>query len=283
MIRYFPILLIIFATSSVHAEQGFIEQLLESLKNANATTTNQPTGETAASTAGESQPLALQPTEATRPRYKKRYNGSRRHRQVTPSREPEARAESPSVPSEQNAAQPSAEAPAIPRELLNNSAPVEKVLPAADENNVLPPPADWPNSAPAPVAPWPVESSPLENAQGGPLREVQPGPESEAENDAPPVVTEASGEAGPQFLLDPERIVLAGFSAIWLVLGLGMFVCRRRLARALSVMRYGRRREAPEMPPDPERALTFILRNAASDSAPLGQADDTRRRAIPIG
>ena len=63
MFRHLPILLIIFASTSAHAEQGFFEQLLDSLKSKAATTTSEPAGEPADSIASE--PLALQPTTTT--------------------------------------------------------------------------------------------------------------------------------------------------------------------------------------------------------------------------
>ena len=50
MFRHLPILLIIFATTSAHAEQGFFEQVLKSLKS-KTTTTSEPAGEPADSTA----------------------------------------------------------------------------------------------------------------------------------------------------------------------------------------------------------------------------------------
>lgn len=47
MFRHLPILLVILASTSAHAEQGFFEQLLNSLKSKAATTTSEPVGEPA--------------------------------------------------------------------------------------------------------------------------------------------------------------------------------------------------------------------------------------------
>ena len=279
MFRHLPILLIIFATTSAHAEQGFFEQVLDSLKS-KTTTTSEPAGEPADSTARESEPLALQPTTTTRRHYKKRYHSSRRHPQPAPLRQPEARAESPPA-SPKNTGQSSAAEPAVPTELINNSKPVESISPSENESNVLPSPTVWPNSATAPLAPWPDESPGIESAQGNPPRKVQAESPAEAENDAQADATEVAQKVAPESFLDPQRVVLAGFSVAWLALGRGMFVFRRRLATALNARR--RRAHDAETPPDAPRALTLILRNAARDRTVVEKAGRAESRVVAAG
>jgi hypothetical protein len=60
--------------------------------------------------------------------------------------------------------------------------------------------------------------------------EAQP----KAEDDARPDATEVAQQAEPEPFLDSQRVVLAGFSAAWLGLGIGMFVFRRQVAKALN-------------------------------------------------
>ena len=199
MFRHLPILLIIFASTSAHAEPGFFEQLLNSLKSKTATTTSEPAGEPADSIASE--PLALQPTTTTRRHNQKRSRASRRHSVSAPLRQPEALIGSPPA-SSKNTERSSAAEPAVPPELINNSKPVESILPLESQSNVLPLPTVWPNSAPAPIAPWPDESSRLESAQGDPPRGLQAEAQPKAEDDAQPDATEVAREVEPEPFLE---------------------------------------------------------------------------------
>ena len=275
MFRHLPILLIIFASTRAHAEPGFFEQLLDSLKSKTATTTSEPAGEPADSIASE--PLALQPTTTTRRHNQKRSRASRRHPVSAPLRQPEARIGSPPA-SSKNTGRSSAAEPAVPPELINDSKPVESVLPWENQSNVLPSPTVWP--APAPVAPGPDESSRVESAQGDPPRGLQAEAQPKAEDDARPDATEVAQQAEPEPFLDSQRVVLAGFSAAWLGLGIGMFVFRRQLAKALNArprqQSYAEMRHAP-------RALTVILRNAARDSTVAENGGGAERRAVAAG
>jgi hypothetical protein len=275
-LRHLPILLVILASTSAHAEQGFFEQLLDSLKS-KAATTSEPAGEPADSTASE--PLALQPT-TTRRHNQKRSRASRRHSVSAPPRQPEARTGSPTA-SSKNIGRSSAADPAVPPELNNDSKPVESVLPSADQSNGLPSPAVWPNSAPAPLGAWPDESSGVESAQGDPPRGLQAEAQARAEDNARPGATDVAQQAEPEPFLDSQRIVLAGFSAAWLALGIGMFVFRRQLAKALNARR--RQRPHAETRPDAPRALTVILRNAARDGTVAENGGDAERRAVAAG
>lgn len=278
MFRHLPILLIIFASTSAHAEPGFFEQLLDSLKSKTATTTSEPAGESADSIASE--PLALQPTTTTRRHNQKRSRASRRHSVSAPLRQPEARTGSPPAASK-NTGESSAAEPAVPPELINDSKPVESVLPLENQSNVLPSPTVWPNSAPVQVTAWPDESSGVGSAQGDPPRGLQAEAQARAEDDARPGATEVAQQAEPEPFLDSQRVVLAGFSAAWLALGIGMFVFRRQLAKALNARR--RQRPHAETRPDAPRALTVILRNAARDGTAVENGGHAERRAVAAG
>lgn len=278
MFRHLPILLIIFASTSAHAEPGFFEQLLDSLKSKTATTTSEPAGESADSIASE--PLALQPTTTTRRHNRKRSRASRRHSVSAPLRQPEARTGSPPAASK-NTGESSAAEPAVPPELINDSKPVESVLPLENQSNVLPSPTVWPNSAPVQVTAWPDESSGVGSAQGDPPRGLQAEAQARAEDDARPGATEVAQQAEPEPFLDSQRVVLAGFSAAWLALGIGMFVFRRQLAKALNARR--RQRPHAETRPDAPRALTVILRNAARDGTAVENGGHAERRAVAAG
>lgn len=276
MFRHLPILLVILASTSAHAEQGFFEQLLDSLKS-KAATTSEPVGEPADSIASE--PLALQPT-TTRRHNQKRSRASRRHSVPAPLRQPEARTGSPTA-SSKNMGRSSAAEPAVPPELINDSKPVESVLPTENQSNVLPSPTVWPNSVPAPLAAWPDESSRFESAQGDPPRALQAEAQPKAEDDARPGTTEVAQQAKPEPFLDSQRVVLAGFSAAWLGLGIGMFVFRRQLAKALNAR--PRQRPYAEMRRHAPRALTVILRNAARDGTVVENGGGAERRAVAAG
>ena len=278
MFRHLPILLIIFASTSAHAEQGFFEQLLDSLKSKTVTTTSETAGEPADSIASE--PLALQPITATRRRNQKRSHASRRHSVSAPLRQPEARTGSPPA-SSKNTAQSSAAEPAVPPELINDSKPVESVLPLENQSNVLPSPTVWPDSMPAQLAPWPDERSRVESAQGDPPRGLQAESPPKAVADAQPDATEVAQEAEPEPFLDSQRVVLAGFSATWLALGIGMFVFRRQLAKALNARR--RQRPHAETRPHAPRALTVVLRNAARDGTVVENGGRAERRVVAAG
>ena len=277
MFRHLPILLVIFASTSAHAEQGFFEQLLDSLKSKAATTTSEPVGEPADSTASE--PLALQPT-TTRRHNQKRSRASRRHSVSAPLRQPEARAGSPAA-SSKNMGQSSAAEPVVSPELINDSKPVESVLPSENQSNVLSSPTVWPSSAPAPLAAWPDESSRFENAQGDPPRGLQAEAQPKADDVARPDATDLAQRARPEPFLDSQRVVLAGFSAAWLGLGIGMFVFRRQLAKALNAR--SRQRPYAEMRLHAPRALTVILRNAARDGTVAENGGGAERRAVAAG
>jgi hypothetical protein len=278
MFRHLPILLIIFASTSAHAEPGFFGQLLDSLKNKTAATTSEPAGEPADSIASE--PLALQPTTTTRRHSQKRSRASRRHAVSAPVRQPEARAGSPSASSKDTERSSAAE-PAVPPELINDTKPVESVLPLENQGIVLPSPTVWPNSAPVPLAPWPDESSRVASAQGDPPRGLQAEAQPKTENDAQPDATEVAHEVEPESFLDSHRIALAGFSAAWLALGIGMFVFRRQLANALNARR--RQRSRAETRPDAPRALTVILRNAARDGTMVENGGRAEPRVVAVG
>lgn len=279
MFRHLPILLIIFATTGAHAEQGFFEQLLDSLKSKATAVPSEPAGDLAASTVTESEPLALQPTTTTRRYYKKRNHAGRRHPARAPSTQAEAQAESlPTAPKKSEESSPPAASP----ELISNSKPVESVLPSGNESNVLPSPAVWPNPTPVPLAPWPDESSSVEGAQGGASHEVQAESRPTEKIDARADVAEVADEVEPEFFLDSQRVVLAGFSATWLALGIAMFIFRRRLARTLNSLRQ-RRVPDYEMPPDEPPALTIILGNAARDHTVVEKAGRAETRAVAAG
>ena len=274
MFRRLPILLVIFITTGAHAEQGFLEQLFGSSKN--TTTTSEPAVENTGPTVSESEPLALQPTTSPR-RYKKRYHPNRRHHQMAPVEQPGARAQAPASKAKPD--RPSTAEPPVAREPINSSKPIEEVLPSADANDVLPPAGVWPNPAPQAVAPWPVESPGMDSAQSEPHRDVQAGPYREVPGETQQEMTDEAQQVEREPFLDSQRLVLAGFSAIWLVLGIGMFVFRRQLARAIDAFRR-RGRPAEETRSD-ELAppLTLILRNATSDGAATEQADYEEHRA----
>lgn len=278
MFRHLPILLIIFASTSAHAEPGFFEQLLDSLKSKTATTTSEPAGESADSIASE--PLALQPTTTTRRHNQKHSRASRRHSVSAPLRQPEARTGSPPAASK-NTGESSAAEPAVPPELINDSKPLESVLSLENQSNVLPSLTVWPNSAPVQVTAWPDESSGVGSAQGDPPRGLQAEAQARAEDDARPGATEVAQQAEPEPFLDSQRVVLAGFSAAWLALGIGMFVFRRQLAKALNARR--RQRPHAETRPDAPRALTVILRNAARDGTAVENGGHAERRAVAAG
>jgi hypothetical protein len=277
MFRHLPILLVVLASTSAHAEQGFFEQLLVSLKNKAATTTSEPVGEPADSIASE--PLALQPT-TTRRHNQKRSRASRRHSVSAPLRQPEARTGSPTA-SSKNMGRSSAAEPAVSPELINDSTPVESVLPSENQSNVLSSPTVWPNPAPASLAAWPDESSSFESAQGDPPHGLQAEAQPKAEGDARPDATEVAQQAEPEPFLDSQRVVLAGFSAAWLGLGIGMFVFRRQLAKALNAR--PRQRPYAEMRRHAPRALTVILRNAARDGTVVENGGGAERRAVAAG
>jgi hypothetical protein len=106
--------------------------------------------------------------------------------------------------------------------------------------------------------------------------EAQPGAEDNAQPDAT-----VAQQAEPEPFLDSQRVVLAGFSAAWLGLGIGMFVFRRQLAKALNA-RSGQRPYA-EMRRHAPRALTVILRNAARDGTVAENGGDAEHRAVAAG
>jgi hypothetical protein len=280
MFRHLPILLTIFLATSAHAEQGFFEQVLDSLKSKTATTPGDAAGELTDSTANESEPLALQPTATTRRHYKKRYHTNRRHPERAPPSEPRARAELPAG-SRTKDGQSSGPESAVAPELINNSAPLNSVVPSENESNVLPPPTVWPKPAPAPLAPWPDESSPLESAQGDSPRDAQAEIQPEAEIDAATDATEVAQKVDPESFLDSQRAVLAGFSATWLALGIGMFVFRRRLARTLDARR---RREVHDAEtPDTSRALRVILSSAGREGTVVETGGPAESRVVAAG
>jgi hypothetical protein len=89
-------------------------------------------------------------------------------------------------------------------------------------------------------------------------------------------------QAEPEPFLDSQRVVLAGFSAAWLGLGIGMFVFRRQLAKALNA-RPRQRPYAAEMRHHAPRALTVILRNATRDGTVAEIGGGAERRAVAAG
>jgi hypothetical protein len=123
----------------------------------------------------------------------------------------------------------------------------------------------------------------MDSAQSEPHRDVQAGPYREVPGETQQEMTDEAQQVEPEPFLDSQRLVLAGFSAIWLVLGIGMFVFRRQLARVIDAFRR-RGRPAEETRSD-ELAppLTLILRNAASDGAATEQANYEERRAVAVG
>ena len=124
MFRHLPILLVILASTSAYAEQGFFEQLLE-LVEEQGRDDDERTGRLSPPTSIASEPLALQPT-TTRRHNQKRSRASRRHSVPAPLRQPEARTGSPTA-SSKNMGRSSAAEPPVPPELINDSKPVESV------------------------------------------------------------------------------------------------------------------------------------------------------------
>lgn len=264
MYRRLPIILIIliiFTVSSAHAQQRFFGQFFDSLKNTNAAG-DESVDDNTASTAIQSGPLALQPTEMA-PRYKKRRHASYRHRQAAPAHQPAVRAESQQAPAEKTQAS-SAESN-VPPEPTQNPEPADENLPSADTNTTPPPEAAWPNSSPPLLEPWPAEPASVDNAQIVQTRDVPSETPREESNWAQPIATAVAQEVDS--FLDRQRNVLAGFSMIWLALGLAMFVFRRPLATAIVALQHRRSRLETDMVPSnsPSSDLSLILSNAARD------------------
>lgn len=272
MFRRLPILLIIFMmATSARAEQGFFEQFFGSLKN-NGSSTSESAGDVTGATTAESEPLALQPTTThTHPR--KRYQSSHRHHRAAPTHDSEAQPGDESVVHDKSAPEASPEKPHPLPERADDSKPVEDVRPTVENSNADSPPVSWPSSPSAELAPWPG-STPVDSAQSETVNDndnVQSAPtvdESAAVRQDTTATTEAVEQAESDSFLDPQRLVLGGFSAAWLVSGIAMFAFRRRLARAIVAFEQRRSRPGPATVPraSPSPQLRLILKNAASDS-----------------
>jgi hypothetical protein len=285
----FVVLSVVVSAPRVQAEPGFFEQLLGSLKSA-ASTKSEPVTE-AAATSVESEPLALQPTETTTERLstRKRHRSYRGHREAAPVQRSRARTESPPAASEKPPAQESS----VPREFIDNAKPAEQVQPSTDADNVRPAASAWPNQAPEPLAPWPVEDARAEAAQAesAPAARAEPPHAEQAEPH-----TAMTGEVGQisvndteaveaDSFLDPQRLMLAFIAVVWLTLGLLTFAFRRQLARAFSALR--RHEEQPrkdEIPADVRRQpLTLILKNATDGGTVIEKVRDKGARAVSVG
>lgn len=280
MFRRLPILLIIFMmATSARAEQGFFDQFFGSLKN-NGSSASESAGDVTGATTAESEPLALQPT-TTRAHPRKRYHASHRHHPVAPAQDSDARPGAESAVRDKSAPEASPEKPSALPEPADDSKPVEDVRPTAENSNADSPPVSWPSSPPAELAAWPG-STPADGAQSETVNNndnMQSAPtadESAAVRQDTTATTEAVEQAESDSFLDPQRLVLGGFSAAWLVLGIVMFAFRRRLARTIVAFEQRRSPPGPATVPRASSSpqLRLILKNAASDS---DRADLTSR------
>ena len=295
MVRHVPILfivlMIISAAAGAHAEPGFFEQLLGSLKSA-APQKNELAAES--TPINESEPLALQPTETATPRLsgRKRYHSRRHHRQA-PAMEKSPMRVDPPTASQQRPTEPLTQDSSVPRELTDNAKLTEQVPPSTDVDNVLPPAGTWPNLAPQALLPWPVEDARAEAALAGPApaaqtepaRDQQAEPQTAMTSEGWQISMSDADEIEPDSFLDSQRLMLGFIAAAWLTLGLLTFAFRRYLARAIDALRRRRQQFGIDTSQlDARRQpLTLILKNASNGGRVREKVGDVRVQALPVG